>query len=297
MKTIIYIVCSLSFCLGQTILYGIDTWTQSGSLGFSGGGYLIDYENNFRNIGTLINAKRKIKFSTIKYPATISSQSILANGKLKSHSLGFKISRLNYGLFEGRNIDNQNTGNYSAADINIQFGYAKATKSNRLNFGIVGGVFLSRLEESTARAITLSPGMVFNLKYFTAGIALLNYGKIIKQFGLVKEKMPSSIITSISRKFLRIPLEMELDYSYSNSDGRAYTIISGIYRFKNNLLIKAGTSSNRLDQLTNTSFLRSIFTDLGIGLAYQIDDIMIDVNSYSYGTGGLILGLGISVYY
>ena len=90
---------------------------------------------------------------------------------------------------------------------------------------------------------------------------------------------------------------MELDYSYSNSDRRAYTIISGIYRFKNNLLIKAGTSSKRLDQLTNTSFLRSIFTDLGIGLAYQIDDIMVDVNSYSYGTGGLILGLGISVYY
>ena len=55
-------------------------------------------------------------------------------------------------------------------------------------------------------------------------------------------------------------------------------------------LIKAGTSTNRSDQ-TNKHFIyaRSIFSDFGIGLAYKIEDIVIDINSYSYGTGGFSL--------
>ncbi|MBT7524188.1 MAG: hypothetical protein HN653_00795, partial [Candidatus Marinimicrobia bacterium] len=61
--------------------------------------------------------------------------------------------------------------------------------------------------------------------------------------------------------------------------------------------IKAGTSTNRFDQTINSSFGQNIFSDLGIGLVYKIEDIIVDINSYSYGTGGLVFAIGISVYY
>ena len=297
MKIIFYFFCSLSLCFGQFSFHGINTWTQSSAISLAGGGYLLDFENDFQNAGTLKKSKRKIKFSSINYPAEITAQSLIANGNFKGHSFGFKVSRLNYGVFEGRNIDNQVTENYSAGDINIELGYAKTTLSKRINLGLTGGVFLSRLDNAKASALTLSPGIVINSKIFIFGMMLKNYGKIINQYSTIKEKMPSYLIGSISRDLSFIPLKVEIDHSYLINGNSSYSVMSGIYKFDNNLLIKAGTSTNRSDQITNISFMRSIFSDFGIGLAYKIDDIVIDINSYSYGTGGFVFAIGLSVLY
>ena len=297
MKSILYIFSSISICLGQFSFHGTNAWTQSSSISFAGGGLLLDFENDFKNPGTLKNAKRKIRFSSINYPADIAAQSLVANGNFESYSLGFKVSRLNYGIFEGRNIDNQLTDNYSAGDINFEVAYANSTLSKRLNWGVVGGVFLSRLEESKASAIMFSPGIVFKTKIFTLGIMLKNFGKVIKQYGTAKETLPSYFIGSISRELSFIPLKVEIDHFHSINSNHRYSVISGIYKFDKNLFIKAGTSTNRFDQAINSSFIRNIFTDFGIGLVYKIEDILVDVNSYSYGTGGLVFGVGISVYY
>ena len=85
--------------------------------------------------------------------------------------------------------------------------------------------------------------------------------------------------------------------SYSINTNHSYSVLAGIYKFDKNLFIKGGTSTNRLDQTINSSFFRNIFSDFGIGLIYKIEDIVVDVNSYSYGTGGLVFAIGLSVYY
>tara|TARA_B110000467_G_scaffold34700_1_gene31750 strand:+ start:503 stop:1396 length:894 start_codon:yes stop_codon:yes gene_type:complete len=297
MKIILYIYSCFTICFGQFSFHGINTWTQSSAISLAGGGFLIDFENDFKNPGTLKIAKRKIKFSSINYPADITAQSMIANGSFKGHNFGFKVSRLNYGIFEGRNIDNQLTKNYTAGDINFEVGYANSTLSKRINWGVAGGVFLSRLDESKASAIILSPGIVINTKIFTLGMTLKNFGKVIKQYGGIEEKMPSYLIGSISRQLSFIPLKIEIDHSYSINSNHTYSVLSGIYKFDKNLFIKGGTSTNRLDQTINSSFFRNIFSDFGIGLIYKIEDIVVDVNSYSYGTGGLVFAIGLSVYY
>ena len=297
MKTILYIFCGISICFGQFSFNGVNTWAQSGVISFAGGGLLLDFENDFTNPGTLKNAKRKIRFSSLSYPADITAQSIITNGHFGSHSLGLKVSRVNYGIFEGRDIENQLTENYSAGDINLEFAYANSKFSKRINLGIAGGLFVSRLEESKASAILLSPGIVVNSKIFTLGMTLKNFGKVIKQYGTVKEEMPSYLIGSISHQLSFVPLKIEFDYSSSINSRHSYSVFSGIYTFDKNLLIKAGTSTNRFDQTIKTSFVRSIFTDFGIGLVYKIEDIVVDINSYSYGTGGIVFGVGISVHY
>ena len=297
MKTILYIFCGISICFGQFSFNGVNTWAQSGAISFAGGGLLLDFENDFTNPGTLKNAKRKIRFSSLSYPADITAQSIITNGHFGSHSLGLKVSRVNYGIFEGRDIENQLTENYSAGDINLELAYANSTLSKRINLGIAGGLFVSRLEESKASAILLSPGIVVNAKIFTLGMTLKNFGKVIKQYGTVKEEMPSYLIGSISHQLSFMPLKIEFDYSSSINSRHSYSVFSGIYTFDKNLLIKAGTSTNRFDQTINASFFRNIFTDFGIGLVYKIEDIVVDINSYSYGTGGILFGVGISIYY
>ena len=49
--------------------------------------------------------------------------------------------------------------------------------------------------------------------------------------------------------------------------------------------------------MTDVSFVNNLFADMGIGLSYEIDDILIDINSYTYGPGGLVFAFGISVRY
>jgi len=297
MKILFYYFFSISICFGQLSFNGINTWTQSSEISLAGGGFLIDYENNFKNPGTLKKSKRKIRFSSINYPADITAQSLIANGDYKEHTFGIRVSRINYGVFEGRTIDNQVTESYSAGDINFEIAYANSTLSKKINWGVTGGVFLSRLEKSKARTIMLSPGITFNTKIFTLGMMLKNFGKVTSQYGSVKEKMPSYLIGSISHKLSIIPLTIEFDHSYLINGSHAYSVLSGIYKFDSNLFIKAGTSTNRFDQTINSSFGQNIFSDLGIGLVYKIEDIIVDINSYSYGTGGLVFAIGISVYY
>ncbi len=297
MKKVLYIFCGMSICFGQFSFNGINTWVQSSAISLAGGGFLLDYENDFTNPGTLKNAKRKIRFSSLNYPADITAYSLIANGDFRSHSLGLKVSRVNYGIFEGRDIENQRTENYSAGDINVEFAYSNSTLSKRINWGIAGGLFMSRLEKSKASGIMLSPGIILNGKIFTLGMMLKNFGKVIKQYGTVKEEIPSYLIGSISHQLSFLPLKIEFDHFSSINGRHDYSVISGIYTIDNNLFIKTGTSTNRFDQSINASFVRTIFTDFGIGLVYKIEDITVDVNSYSYGTGGIIFGIGISVYY
>ena len=50
----------------------------------------MDFENDFQNAGMLKKSKRKIKFSSINYPADITAQSLIANGNYKDHSFGIQ---------------------------------------------------------------------------------------------------------------------------------------------------------------------------------------------------------------
>ena len=94
MKGLLYIIVLSTLCLGQTSYLGLNTWTQSNVVGLSGGGYLINAQNDFRNAAMLVKAKRHIKFDVIKYPAGISSQSMAGATQINNNYLGFMVSRI-----------------------------------------------------------------------------------------------------------------------------------------------------------------------------------------------------------
>ena len=296
MKKILFIIFISGYAISQPAFQGLNAWTQSSTIGLAGGGYLLWGQNDFRNAGMLYNSKRKMKFTIVKYPAGINGQSIVGNGTINSHNLGFKINRINYGIFDGRDIENQKTENYSASDLHLQMGYAKASNSGRVIIGINGGILLSKLEKSNASAITLSPAIIYNSGRTDFGFSLQNYGKVINNYGESKESMPVMLVTSISRQITPLPLILEFDHQYSKHNKISFATISGILIFKNGLIIKGG-KSYRMKQMTNISFIRNFISDFGIGLEFDIDDIIIDINTYNYSAGGFIIAMGISVLY
>ena len=71
MRAVLYIIVLSTLCLCQPSYLGLKTWTQSNVVGLSGGGYLINVQNDSRNAAMLVKAKRHIKFDVIKYLSLI----------------------------------------------------------------------------------------------------------------------------------------------------------------------------------------------------------------------------------
>ena len=88
-----------------------------------------------------------------------------------------------------------------------------------------------------------------------------------------------------------------MDYIYPINTKTSIITLSGLFHLRNGLMIKGGTSTKKSGQMTDASFVNNLFADMGIGLSYEIEDILIDINSYTYGPGGLVFAFGISVRY
>jgi len=164
--------------------------------------------------------------------------------------------------------------------------------NNKLFIGVNTGLFLSQIQSFNARAITISPGIVFKSQTVKIGLTFQNYGKVFSSYTSTKENLPISRVFSLAGYIPSTRIEMEYDYISVGVEN--ISKISGIIKFENNIILKAGTSSNRYNQKIDSSIFSNIFSDLGIGLAYEMDEIIIDIGSYSYGPGGYIFGIGVS---
>jgi len=281
----------------QVSFPGLEAWTHGQTVGLAGGGYLFSINNEFRNAAMLPDSGRNFKINLVRYPAGINGQSIITNGKIKGHRFGLKINRLNFGLFEGRDINNQITGDYSAGDIHLQIAYAKPSISGRVVIGINGGLFFSSVENVKASALTISPGVVFYSRLGDLGFSLQNYGYVINSYTDTADKLLTSIVASFARGVPKLPLMLEVDYAYFMDAQNPAVTFSGILYLKNGLMIKTGTSTKRESQVTDVSFVKNLFADVGLGLSYEFEDILFDLNTYTYGPGGFVFAIGLSIRY
>ena len=293
-KKLLLIITLKSLLVSQSTFTGLKSWTHSNTIGLSGGGYLIPYQNEFRNAAMLAQANRLFQLNLIKYPADINAQSIIVNGIYKEHHLGFSIRHINYGIFESRTTDNVITGNFSASDTHIQMGYAKYLYKNKLIVGFNSGLFLSQIENSNASAITISPSLLLKADKFVAALTLENYGKVIDSYGNSNESMHGSIVFSISRYIENYPIQIEFDqityYGLNNTSHH----LSALYKTKNNINLKGGISSNRSDRINSNQLSKDIFNDIGIGIGYEFDNLILDFNTYSYSNSNFIYGIAIA---
>ena len=278
----------------QSSFQGLDTWVQANSISLSGSGYLLPFRNDFRNAAMLVDSNRFFSVDAVSYPAGISGQSLRVNSKIKQHFLGFKISRTGYGLFPERNIDNQKTGEYSASDVYFQVGYGKATESGKIIIGANTGLFISNIQAYNAKAITFSPAVIINLRLIKLGVSFHNYGKLYNSYSNKNENLPTARVFSLSGDLPNTDLKLEVDHIFLSQLNRKIIRISGLLKLNHGLIVKSGLSSNRFDQKTGSSIFKNIFSDLGFGIAYGTDDLIIDLGTYSYGPGGHLIGVGIS---
>ena len=278
----------------QNAFSGLSALTHGGTVGYSGGGYLLSFQNEFRNAAMLVDAERTVQLSLVSYPAEIIAQSAIINGKIKNHHLGFTMKNINYGIFESRTADNVLTGSFSANDTHIQIGYGRFIYKDKIIAGLNSGLFFSQFEKTNASLITMSPSALLLATHFSAAITIEHYGKVLDYYTSHSEHLSPSVVFSLHRTFNRYPLELEFSsVSSSDTDKRVYRV-SALYKPYNNIYFKSGVSSNIKDRISGDQFRRNLFNDMGFGVGYAFDNIILDCNTFTYSDSHSIFSIAIS---
>ena len=278
----------------QNAFSGLSALTHGGTVGYSGGGYLLSFQNEFRNAAMLVDVERTVQLSLVSYPAEIIAQSAIINGKIKNHHLGFTMKNINYGIFESRTADNVLTGSFSANDTHIQIGYGRFIYKDKIIAGLNSGLFFSQFEKTNASLITMSPSALLLATHFSAAITIEHYGKVLDYYTSHSEHLSPSVVFSLHRTFNRYPLELEFSsVSSSDTDKRVYRV-SALYKPYNNIYFKGGVSSNIKDRISGDQFRRNLFNDMGFGVGYAFDNIILDCNTFTYSDSHSIFSIAIS---
>ena len=278
----------------QNAFSGLSALTHGGTVGYSGGGYLLSFQNEFRNAAMLVDAERTVQLSLVSYPAEIIAQSAIINGKIKNHHLGFTMKNINYGIFESRTADNVLTGSFSANDTHIQIGYGRFIYKDKIIAGLNSGLFFSQFEKTNASLITMSPSALLLATHFSAAITIEHYSKVLDYYTSHSEHLSPSVVFSLHRTFNRYPLELEFSsVSSSDTDKRMYRV-SALYKPYNNIYFKGGVSSNIKDRISGDQFRRNLFNDMGFGVGYAFDNIILDCNTFTYSDSHSIFSIAIS---
>tara|TARA_X000001036_G_scaffold348417_1_gene328753 strand:- start:919 stop:1815 length:897 start_codon:yes stop_codon:yes gene_type:complete len=291
---ILFSLVLISTMSAQNAFSGLSALTHGGTVGYSGGGYLLSFQNEFRNAAMLVDAERTVQLSLVSYPAEIIAQSAIINGKIKNHHLGFTMKNINYGIFESRTADNVLTGSFSANDTHIQIGYGRFIYKDKIIAGLNSGLFFSQFEKTNASLITMSPSALLLATHFSAAITIEHYGKVLDYYTSHSEHLSPSVVFSLHRTFNRYPLELEFSsVSSSDTDKRVYRV-SALYKPYNNIYFKGGVSSNIKDRISGDQFRRNLFNDMGFGVGYAFDNIILDCNTFTYSDSHSIFSIAIS---
>ena len=289
-RYIIFIFISSSI-FSQTAFPGLDSWTHANSLGLAGGGYIIPSQNEFRNAGSLARPDRLFQLSLIKYPASITAQSIIINGSYNQHYFGLFIKNINYGTFDFRTDDNIKMGTFTAGDTHFKIGYARYVYKDKLVLGTNAGIFLSQIDSYNAKLITASPSILLKGNAISLGVSIEKLGRIFESYTNENIKLHPSFIFSLYKSYTQFPLEAELSFSKNKEMKSNISTFSFLYKLSIKSYVKAGISSNRLNRITGNSFAKNLMNDIGFGFGYDFDDFYIDFNIYSYSNTHSIYGI------
>ncbi|MFC1489626.1 PorV/PorQ family protein [Candidatus Latescibacterota bacterium] len=143
---------------------------------------------------------------------------------IKGRDMGIRLTYVNYGTFNGRDINNESTGTFSAGDIGLTFNIAKKVRDD-LKFGVMASIINSKIDDYSAQAATVDIGAVYYPPFegFTVGAALMNVGKVIKSYSSgYDETMPVYLSVGIKKRLSHAPLTLFTDAIFPNDSDVIY---------------------------------------------------------------------------
>ena len=277
---------------------GLNQWYFSETVALAGaGGALTSPASDRLNPAALRGSGRAIQLSLLRYPASIGAGALSWIIPEERRTRAVSIRHTNYGTFEGRDETNNPTGTYTSSETWLSVSTARTMGKSAMDWGLSGGLFLSNLASYQAVAATFTLGGVYRLEALDlkVGTSLRNVGWVLNSYTSAQETLPTILHGSLAKRLAYLPLELALDVEYLFSTRETVVRLGGVFTLPYHMVLRWGTSSNRLDQRGGVSLTRDFFSDTGVGLAFKTGNYQLTLGGYFYGPGGWITGFSFRV--
>jgi hypothetical protein len=296
--SVINIILLIAVRINATAYEALNSWYHPHTLAMVGSGSSLQIAESDRlNPSLMFSNEQLLTIGHVQYPADISSQMVQIVLPRNYGTLGGTIRHVSYGIFEGFDKNGNPTANYAAGDNWVTISIAKELFSGKVHWGASTGFLLSNLGEYSSTLLTGTAGISLNLSKYNmhAGLAIRNLAVSIKDYSSAKMHFPAILNISLAKGLAYLPLKMALDIDYGLYNRLITLRLGGVFVLPYNTQIRFGTSSQRIDQLSQINLIRDFFTDTGLGITITTYQYIIDIGTYFYGTGGSVIAIGLGL--
>ena len=254
-------------------------------------------ESDRLNPSLMFSNEQLLTIGRVQYPADISSQMVQIVLPHNYGTLGGTIRHVSYGIFEGFDENGNPTANYAAGDSWVTITFAKRLFAGKIHWGVSTGFLFSNLGEYSSTILTGTTGVSLNLSKYNmhTGLAIRNLAVSIKDYSSAEMNFPAILNLSLAKGLAYLPLKMAIDIDYGLYNRLMTFHLGGVFVLPYNTQLRFGTSSRRIDQLSQINLIRDFFTDTGLGITITNHQYIIDIGTYIYGTGGAVIAIGLGL--
>lgn len=185
-------------------------------------------------------------------------------------TFGLGFSYLDYGSFEGYDIDDNPTGEYSANAM-VASASASFRLSDNIALGATGKLLTEKLESSSANGLALDLGLHYRTQYVSVGLNYMNIGSGLK-YEDETFPLPTRLAAGAALHFFDDRLRLATDIENPN-DG-SMSLHQGVeYCYENTVFLRSGYA-HRFENVSGGS---DTGLTLGFGIRHSIGSV-----DYSY---------------
>lgn len=233
------------------------------------GGKLVT-DNGKNAISTLYNPAtanekmdKSVAVSYVNYIADINygaAATSLSLGRSQEQYLSFGVLYLDYGTFNGFDLNGESTGQFGANETAIAAGYTRIIPNSNFQVGANLKFISSRLEQYSSLGLAIDLGVLYykESSNLSIGLAIRNLGTQLTTYNGTQEKLPLAIDAGITQKLQNAPLKWYINLQNLQFWNLAF---SNPNRNTEDLF-------GEVETVDDPSFINNVFRHLTFGLEF-----------------------------
>ncbi len=272
-----------------------NTFTSSKSVALGGAGFLLPSSISLKINPAMNHLDRQFITSIVKYPASISSQSIGFSFPLENLVFSPSLKHISYGVFQEYDEDANYLGTYHSYETWVGSSFSKKLSNSPIFLGSNLNWHRSFFNEFKINSLSFDIGTKIFFKNINNAI-----GISFHQIGIgVKNKKRMQLIPEIvisgSKKLRYLPAVIYLDLLINNFINKNDVFLGMLFKINKKLSLMSGTSTRKFDQNTSEKLSKSVLGATGFGVLYMINNVNVQYGIYLYGNGGHVQALDIGM--
>ncbi|MEO9884565.1 MAG: type IX secretion system protein PorQ [Balneola sp.] len=222
----------------------------------------------------------------------------------ENNQIGLGIRFVGYGDFKTLDSDGNELGDFNALDIALSGAYATKL-APKWSGGLGLDLIYSSYEQYRSSALAVSGGILYkNIEeHFSFGASVRNLGAQLSTYSGTKEPLPLDLSIGLTKKPTGFPAEISFTLRRLNDwdmripgetdspdffdNAFRHVILGGTINLSQNFHFRIGY--NRYLHELNRTKENFDFAGVGMGIGFNVKDLIIDISRNSYSeTGGVV---------